>query len=251
MKYKTLVINLDGSDDRWTSISQQCQRLELPTQRVSAVRGSALSVAEKREVYNETDNLKQYDKILNDGEIGCYLSHVRCWQQIVEQQLDFALILEDDAHLVDSIQDCIRLLGNSHQQWDYIKLSGGSKQKQALDSMPLTSELSLKRVLKLPSTTTGQLVSLAGAQKLLAKAFPIVRPIDIDIQFWFEKALRCFVVSPYPVLNGQFGSEINETNDRRETKRHPFRRLSQRFGYEVKLRQYQSSLPPFPKISDQ
>lgn len=35
---------------------------------------------------------------------GCYLSHFSAWQQIIEQKLDFALILEDDVVLTDVAQ---------------------------------------------------------------------------------------------------------------------------------------------------
>ncbi|WP_367278723.1 glycosyltransferase family 25 protein [Malikia sp.] len=33
---------------------------------------------------------------LTAGELGCFLSHLRCWQLLVERDLDCALILEDD-----------------------------------------------------------------------------------------------------------------------------------------------------------
>lgn len=36
---------------------------------------------------------------IKPGALGCYLSHVRCWQHVVERALDWALICEDDVEL--------------------------------------------------------------------------------------------------------------------------------------------------------
>ncbi len=248
MKFNVMVINLDSSTDRWESMTKQCEPLGITPERVSAVRGSLLSEKEKSDVYQLSANLSKYDKILNDGEIGCYMSHIRCWEQIVEQELDFALVLEDDAILTDNIIKYVEKLAPSCADWDYIKLSHGSKVKSAVDSMDLGDGLTLRKELKLPSTTTGQLISLSGAKKLLAHAYPITRPIDMDIQYWFEKSLRCFVVAPFPILNGDFGSEINKTDDRRFVKKRPIRRVLQKIRYEVLLLCSRHKLPDFPKL---
>jgi len=39
------------------------------------------------------------------GMIGAALSHVECWQRVVDRNLDHALILEDDAVVVDTFED--------------------------------------------------------------------------------------------------------------------------------------------------
>ncbi|MCL2919420.1 glycosyltransferase family 25 protein [Shewanella litorisediminis] len=235
MKFKVLVINLDSSVDRLTSMQQQLDQLGLAFERISAVRGSLLSAAEKAKVYDLKANQAKYDKVLNDGEIGCYLSHVRSWEKILEDHLDFALVLEDDAILTPEITGFISKLAELSQDWDYIKLSHGSKTKRIEQQLDLGDGLSLGTCLKLPSTTTGQFVSASGAKKLLASAYPIARPIDMDIQYWFEKDLRCLVTRPFPVLNGDFGSEINKTADRRQVERNRLKRLWQKLTYETGL----------------
>jgi glycosyl transferase family 25 len=248
MKYSVLVINLDSSVDRMTSMAKQLEDLGLPYERVSAVRGSLLSADEKAQVFNLEANQRKYDKILNDGEIGCYLSHVRCWERIVADELDFALILEDDAILTPEIKGFIEALPRLSDDWDYIKLSHGSKTKDTLETLDLGDGLSLSRCLKLPSTTTGQFVSASGAKKLLASAYPIARPIDMDIQYWFEKDLHCLVSRPFPVLNGDFGSEINKTADRRQVERNRCKRLWQKLCYELSLLKNRGNMGALPKI---
>ncbi len=247
MNFKILVINLESSADRLVSMKEQCDRLGLSFERVAAVRGSELSAKEKGEVYDLDTNISKYDKLLNDGEIGCYMSHMRCWEKIVNDDLDFALVLEDDAILTDDMPKYLEKLADSFQEWDYIKFSHGRKQKEDVASVDIGDGLTLGQCIKLPSTTTGQLVSKQGAKKLLQHALPIARPIDMDIQYWYEKSLRCFVARPFPVLNGDFGSEINKVTDRREVDRNRGRRIWQKLKYEFMLLINRGNLPPFPK----
>ena len=39
------------------------------------------------------------------GVIGCYLSHRRFWQMVVDRKMDYAVILEDDVKLVDGFKE--------------------------------------------------------------------------------------------------------------------------------------------------
>ncbi|WP_111978239.1 glycosyltransferase family 25 protein [Algibacillus agarilyticus] len=248
MQYKIFIINLPSSTERLAQIKQQCDALGLRFDRVDAVRGSELPASEKARYYNPNVNKQKYDKQLNDGEIGCYLSHVSCWQQVVDNKLDFALILEDDAILTTNIPLFIQKIQTLTQNWDYIKLSHGSKTKTVKNTLALGDNLSLHTCLKLPSTTTGQFVSQSGAQKLLAHAFPIARPVDVDIQHWFEKSLKVFVVRPFPVLNGDFGSEINNVKARLSEPKRPFAKLWLKIKFESKLLLAQYRLPQLPTI---
>lgn len=235
MKFKALVINLDSCVERLTSIQTQCDQLGIELERVDAVQGNKLTQHEKSKVYDVKTNKKKYYKLLNDGEIGCYMSFIRCWQKIIDDDLDFALILEDDAVLRPELPDFISAVSNLAFDWDYIKLSHGSKQKSIDKTMSLGNGLTIGSCAKLPSTCTGQFVSKQGAKKLLKSALPIARPVDSDIQYWFEKNLKCFVVRPFPVTNAEFGSEINKTGDRRKVKARQCQRLWDKAKFEVSL----------------
>lgn len=245
-KFKILVINLDSSEDRLLSMGNQLAELGMDFERIAGVRGSELSEEEKSAVYDRQVNIKKYYKLLNDGEIGCYLSHVRCYEKIVSDQLDFALILEDDAILTPDIVKFIDQIDCLEKNWDYVKLSHGRKQKDIQNTTVLIDNLAIGNTAKLPSTTTGQFVSLNGASKLIKHALPVARPIDIDIQYWFEKELKCLVVRPFPVLNGDFGSEINVVEDRRLTQKSRWRRILQKVNYEWNLFRHRNKIPSIP-----
>lgn len=44
---------------------------------------------------------------LKYGEIGCTLSHLYCWQDIVRRELPIAAVLEDDVVLTDDFLECL------------------------------------------------------------------------------------------------------------------------------------------------
>ncbi|WP_392343345.1 glycosyltransferase family 25 protein [uncultured Shewanella sp.] len=248
MKCKVFLINLDSSTERFTFMDEQLKQLGIEYQRISAVYGKDLHDIDIAKVYDPQANLQKYDKKLNLGEIGCYLSHVQCWQMIIEQQLDYALILEDDSILDPALMTVIQHINNLSADWDYIKLCHGRKPKGIVKSIVLDERFSLSTCLKLPASTRGQCVSFAGAQKLLATAYPIARPVDIDIQFWFEKQLRCFVVRPFPVIGTDLDSDINRQGRRTHVERHHLLRIWQKVKFELKLLKHKQHLPSLPKI---
>ncbi|MBB1364409.1 MULTISPECIES: glycosyltransferase family 25 protein [unclassified Shewanella] len=249
MKCKVFLINLDNSTERFTFMDEQLKQLGIEYQRISAVYGKDLHDIDIAKVYDPQTNLQKYDKKLNLGEIGCYLSHVQCWQMIIEQQLDYALILEDDSILDPALMTVIQHINNLSADWDYIKLCHGRKPKGIVKSIVLDERFSLSTCLKLPASTRGQCVSFAGAQKLLATAYPIARPVDIDIQFWFEKQLRCFVVRPFPVIGTDLDSDINRQGRRTHVERHHLLRIWQKVKFELKLLKHKQHLPSLPRFN--
>jgi glycosyl transferase family 25 len=207
-KFSVMVINLEGAHERWQYMEKASQVLNTPIERVAAVDGRKLSDQEIRAVWQIDVNQQHYKKILTKPEMGCYLSHVACWQKIVDEDLDFALILEDDADIDASINDYIEQLSRSVTAWDYIEMSKGNATYGFEDAFVLTKNLKCVKRLHLQTTTTAQLVSQAGARKLLKHALPLKRPVDVDLQHWYEFKLRCFSVDPLPVKPADLASQI-------------------------------------------
>jgi GR25 family glycosyltransferase involved in LPS biosynthesis len=91
---RTFVVNLDSRPDRWDSLMKSEPVLEHMVTRVSAVHGKTLQLT--RNIYTRyKNNPFQWKKAI----IGCYMSHIKIWKQIVEEPGDHFLILEDDVRL--------------------------------------------------------------------------------------------------------------------------------------------------------
>jgi glycosyl transferase family 25 len=116
------VINLDRAPERLQRISAQLDRLGLPWERLAAVDARALS-AEQRAALDEPAYRRRHGMTPLPGELGCYLSHVRAMRLFLDSPADFALLLEDDVLLHDSLPDVLQGLMAHPERWDVAKLS--------------------------------------------------------------------------------------------------------------------------------
>ncbi len=119
----TWVINLDRAPERLAAISAQLQRLGLPWQRLPAVDARALTPAQAAQL-DEAAYRRKHGMTPVLGELGCYLSHVEAMRRFLASDAPFALLLEDDVQLHDSLPAVLQALLHHPQRWDVVKLSG-------------------------------------------------------------------------------------------------------------------------------
>lgn len=138
-------INLATRPDRNEQITQQLAQLNLKAERITAVNGSLLTEQETRFVNQEQFLLNTKRKITN-GEIGCAMSHRLIWQKMLDDNLDYALILEDDVVLD---KELLTLLNNTsfYQQFDFLNLSSCFPYNPNIDILKslLNGQKSIKR----------------------------------------------------------------------------------------------------------
>lgn len=117
----TFYINLDHRVDRRESIESQLSALNIKAQRVSASVGREL-IQEQKSFVNLEDFYCLMKRCISDGEIGCALSHRRIWQHIVDKNIDYTLVLEDDVIIDKRLVDLLRV-DNFYCNYDFINLS--------------------------------------------------------------------------------------------------------------------------------
>ena len=117
----TLYINLDCRVDRRENIESQLSAFNIKAQRVSASVGGELTQEQKLFV-NFEDFYCLMKRAISNGEIGCALSHRRVWQQIVDKNIDYALVLEDDVIIDKRLVDLLRA-DDFYYNHDFINLS--------------------------------------------------------------------------------------------------------------------------------
>ena len=91
-----LVINLDRSKERLKRISDSLMNFGLRFSRVQAVDGRLLSEAEIKQLVIPKWKRQLFFRELTRTEVGCCLSHRKCWKMLVESAEEWALVLEDD-----------------------------------------------------------------------------------------------------------------------------------------------------------
>lgn len=99
-----LYINLNRSKERRKLIESDLSKFNVSFKRISAVDGGKLSEALINEIKpSQYENQKAwfpYQLIAN--EYACFLSHKKCWDELVKSNKKYALILEDDIKLISN-----------------------------------------------------------------------------------------------------------------------------------------------------
>ena len=96
------IINLKESSERRLKMQAQLDKTELKYEFINGVNGKDLSDAELKEIVYDYPNC-----MLTKGEIGCALSHLSIYKKMVNENIEQALVLEDDAVLTHNIEDII------------------------------------------------------------------------------------------------------------------------------------------------
>jgi glycosyl transferase family 25 len=103
---KTFIINSKDNLKKRGDILEECKKHNIEPQIFEAIMGKDLSEAELQ-VLVKDHNINGLTK----GEIGCSLSHIGIYKKIVDEKIDLALILEDDAALRDNIVQAMKEIG--------------------------------------------------------------------------------------------------------------------------------------------
>lgn len=107
---KTFVISMRSAVDRCKFMQEQLSALGMDFEIFPAVDGRRLSQEELTTCCDFKWMRRYCGRVLTPGEIGCALSHIGIYRKIVDEQLPYALILEDDAWLTPSLIPLLELM---------------------------------------------------------------------------------------------------------------------------------------------
>jgi hypothetical protein len=128
------------------------------------------------QAWSRLGNRRSHADLPSAGAIGCYLSHVACWQSIVERGLKNAWIFEEDATLTVDADRLHRWATYALRRWDYVAF--GAKPRAYLPVPELTLPIGPLNVFV---CTHAQAVTQRGAQLLLRDALPLQCQVDAYI----------------------------------------------------------------------
>ena len=125
---KILLINLERRQTRLQYMARQLEEYNLPWEWVSAVDGLELR-GDFIQTFNKTTN-----RPLSRGEIGCYLSHQKCWEIARKLSgIEYFWILEDDVELVAKaavVDKELRKVNKHRGDWDLLYTSGSDSTEE-------------------------------------------------------------------------------------------------------------------------
>lgn len=216
---KAYLINLDRSKERLQRMYQQFEKAGLVFERVAAIDGKTLS---DDEVANVKLNLG-WEQPLNRSELGCFLSHRKCLEQIVQSGEQFAAVFEDDVKFSGTAKQFFRSDTWIPSDADLIKLE--THGRKVLMDKPVTviaGEYSIARLRSQNILAAGYIISAKCAASLLARMDDAVAPMD---HFLFTPACGFFndltIYQVSPVICDQAGLESTLSGDRAQHHQSP------------------------------
>ncbi|WP_210797728.1 glycosyltransferase family 25 protein [Pseudoalteromonas ostreae] len=214
------LINLARSTERLANSQRQLAAHGLSFERIDAIDGAMLTQAQKEINYSPSLNKQTYHYPLSAGQIGCYLSHRKAWQTIVDRKLDYAIVLEDDFILDSSIDSAIKNIEQLPFAWQLIKLSAyQNRTRKIAYQVPLQFEQKLVIHKKLMTGCCASAISYQGAKQLLAATKTFARPVDCDLQHIWETKVAGYSLLPYPFSQDcEQVSDIKSRSNTREEK---------------------------------
>lgn len=98
------VINLEKDKERYAQIADSLNKFKLNFERVDAVYGASINREEDPTIFTDKECVVKHNCLsstklignLTDGELGCALSHLKVYKEIVDRNLPGAIVLEDD-----------------------------------------------------------------------------------------------------------------------------------------------------------
>lgn len=197
-----------------------CQRYNLQVEFVEAVYGNSLSEEEVNKVYSSDKSISSFGRELSRGEIGCALSHKMIYEKMLSENIENALILEDDIFFDENLIKILDLESGFDEKWELILLGHHTGYSRDVDTrcsvwnrQQLDDKFTLARPCEKAYGTYGYLINKNGAKKLLSVLDTIVKPIDYYTGD--SKYVNLYVVIPAPIQIYEDFSEANNMEKRK------------------------------------
>jgi len=186
-----LYINMDTRPDRKINVEKEIQQLGIPIQRFNAIK-------------------------LQDGRIGCSLSHLKCLMMAKENKWSHVLIVEDDIQFLNPATFKYQLgeFLSSGTDWDVLLFAG--------NNIPPYKSCGTHSVqISKCQTTTGYMVNehyydklidnIRAGISLLIKHPTIHVKYAID-KYWFQLQMvdKWFLITPLSVIQREDYSDIEQ-----------------------------------------
>jgi procollagen-lysine,2-oxoglutarate 5-dioxygenase len=160
--FPIFIVHLEHEVDKRKQLEEQLQREQLTYEFVRAVDGQNgdLELHSFSVLPQWTEPFTR--KPMTKGEIGCALSHHSLWKRIVDEQLAYTLILEDDAVLCPSFAESLKAQLASAPEYDILYV--GRRPLREEDDTPF-------HPVKYSYGTHAYMLSYQGAKKLMDGGF--------------------------------------------------------------------------------
>lgn len=194
---EAFIIHLARATARRPQVDRILAACPVPASIIGAVDGRALSSRDIDAVHSrEPLHAPHYPFAMTVGEIGCFLSHRKAWQAIVDNGLDAGLVIEDDVEMDGAVFARALHFARAHIA------AHGIIQFQVRDIanpgpvVAADSDVRLTRPVQVPLRASCTLYSRQALQMLLEQTARFDRPVDTYAQMHWLTGLRPCLAIP-------------------------------------------------------
>jgi glycosyl transferase family 25 len=188
------VISLERSTDRRERVQRELKNFSLEWAFLNAVDGFALKALPKSYDQAKVRRLQGYE--LTPGEIGCYLSHMKAWEQCVEQDKTM-LVLEDDFVINGDLSHVFESLTQMEQRWSLVRLAAlYDVEHRVIDRCDGVELVENKGD---PVGAAAYLTKPSAAAQLIKCSSAIYEPVDHYLEHYSKHGVSMHAVRPYPI----------------------------------------------------
>jgi len=191
------VISLKDEEKRRRQMKEKLEALGLPFVFFDAIDGRNFDVP-AHPAYNSVRRRRCYGRDMTGGEIGCLLSHKAIFEKMLQDNIEEALILEDDAVLAPDFPAVLRALPDCPVNFDIVRFLGSPKveKRHSRRIYPVIEDFWLVRMPTTPGGAHAYFIRKSGARKLLAHMDRNAFPIDTLIGRSWETGAEVLSVKP-------------------------------------------------------
>jgi GR25 family glycosyltransferase involved in LPS biosynthesis len=233
---RSLIIHMPGDTKRAPNVQKLLGILPTP-QVMDAVIGR--EVMDRVQMRGGDLHRPVYPFPLSAGEVGCFLSHRRCWQHILDEDLDYALIVEDDLAIdAEHWAQAMTLVTDNADADSFFRLP--AKRREASARTIAThgeAKLFLPKVVGLQ--TVAQVVGKHAARRLLDASEVLDRPVDTFLQMHWIHGQQIHTILPNGV--SEITSELGGSTIQKKS------RPNNKLGREFKRAVYRAQVSTHPQ----
>ena len=179
------VINMKKDIDKRNYMQKKLKNMKVVYKLIDAVGGDFLTDEFVNSHYSKSKTVENIGRELSRREIGCAISHISIYKEMVEKDIEKAVILEDDIDFDQNIFKNIIENEDLPKNWECIMLghhNSRSRKIEAASSLWYKKSAYLNfqfiRFIEHAYGAYGYIISSVGAKKLLKHLSLIDKPID-------------------------------------------------------------------------
>ena len=172
-KWKIFVLNLNRATGRLAHMEAMLNRLNLQYERIAAIDGAELTQVDVEGFSAPWAFFWLFGRSMSRGELGCALSHRIAYQRVLDENLDWALILEDDVELSPQIGRRLATVIHNTNDFDVTQLYFSENRFHPIKCIAKSDGIRIVSFTGPHASAVAYVVRRRGARKLLRfrKAF--------------------------------------------------------------------------------